>query len=327
MSKRIDTKTGKPIPADSHYFNTVTGEKLEAELVLEPPNVKPVVYQPKFEFIFKNLFNKKKGEDTTSEGNSLIESTKKVNPNMVSILALVITFGSIGFIALYFYINFIKTPTSYSTASVNNEVEIKSTTLDLSLTYATSSLNNEQLISIVPSDAFFYAEVNDLNAFLNQHVKPENFDLAQITKAQNLLKTNFSIFATTINDKVVWNFVFLPKDIGVATEAITTLNHPLWKPFIVSDVLLLTTNPEIYDTVNNVKKNITPNLSKNPDFNRANANLEKTGQAAIYFVKQDASRSLVSSVLTANLDADLLGHLKKILDTRLYELVITRGVL
>lgn len=327
MSNRIDTKTGKSIPADSHFFNTATGEKLSSEYVIEPPNVKPVVYQPKLESIFKNLFNKKPIEMKPVDVGVSSESQKKVNPNMVSILALVITFGSIGFIGLYLYINFIKTPVIYGTIPVTSNQENKSTSVDLSLTYASSSFNNTQLISVVPDDAFFYAEVNDLNAFLIQHVKAGTFDAAQITKAQNLLKPNFSIFGTTINDDIVWNFVFLPKDIGVVTEAITTFNHPVWKPYIVSDVLVITNNPNVINTLSNVKRNITQNLAQNSEFNRANSHLEKTGQAAIYFVKQDASRSLFSTVLTKDLHEDLLDNIKQVLDTRLYELVITRGVL
>lgn len=319
MPSRFVKNSATAIPEDSYYFNTATGEALEADVVVNPPDINPVTFEVQYESLFENLFKKKKQPE--KEQLHLPVANKDVS-KMISILAIVVTVGSFGFIFLYSYVNFIRPVVKDLTPPTPQQLAVNEKTVDIDTGLATGEFAEQLLVKSVPKDVTFYAELNDLNSFLDNYVTEDNFDVGIISKAKNLLKQDFAIFYMQLDSKPTWGFVLLPKDIGVVTEVVPSITHPEWTASLVSDVLILSNNTQVFQEISDVKKGVALNLTHNPEYARAKGSLRNDGEAMVIFFDEDSAPKLQHIVTTKNISPKLAAIIKSVLNTNLTELVI-----
>ena len=321
MPKRIDHKTKNRIPDDSYYFNTDTGEALPAEHVIAPPVLKQVVQEPVYESLFQNPFKKKKEK---KHEDPELQFPKKDNSKMISIFSVIIIIGSLGFMGLYLYVNLFNKPVSVVETVTQSPVKLL-TTVEIENKLGTGSLTTPQLASSVPENVYLYVESPDMSGFLRYYVKQENISSEFQNRANNLLKQNFAVFAWDTGSGIAWSFIFLPKDIGVTTEAAAAFSHPEWKALIVSDVLVVSNNSNVFQAVGDVKKNLAPSVAQNAEYVRSKTKLGNTGEALIIFVNKTSGPRLLESITSANLSPELVEIIMAVLDTKLNELIIKKN--
>ena len=280
MPKRICPKCHNPLGSFDHYFCSFCANTLDGAQVL-PVNVTRVV-QYTAPTNARTVLLKKAVEQVHEKITPLL--TKRNIFLSVSAVVLVVLAG-----AGAFYLSRLekknvsvpKEPATQVAAPVQLDQRAKK-----------GMFGVDTIMENVPKDAVVLIEGFDYEWLSKLYLEDGAYKEEYLSIFNELFGDHFVLFATQKEEEWHWTAVFIPKDLGLLTGRLESLNVPQAKFKLVGDRFIVSTDEDIFQRVEESRNKTELNLALTPQFVTAKTKLAREGNLMVIFFSDDAKTAL-----------------------------------
>jgi len=159
--------------------------------------------------------------------------------------------------------------------------------LRLNLPLSSGQFGYGQLPEYVPGDVDVYVEVRDLDLFIQDYAAKDVLDSDLLNVADNVLEDYFAVFGVGTSGPTKWTYIFTPKDTEIVRALIKDFEDEYWDLEMVSDKVILSTDEEVFQKIEDVRRGAIMNLTLNPLYVKETAKLPKIGKILVVYMTDD----------------------------------------
>jgi len=287
MSNRVCPKCKSELGSYDNHYCSSCGEKLPQDLVQPPSMIKKRVYTSKI-------------VDTKGELAKKLVKTITGKTFLLSVVLLTVILLAAIWIASSGIVEVLKIKIREQNVSLNNVVTTTkdvstetNVTTDWSLTNIT--FGDRGFSNYIPHNVSLYVEFGSLEGALSI-VSFVNFNKDLASKAGILLEKEFATFSYRQDEEIVWGYLFLPKDKELVQNVISNIEHGYWSLKIVEEVLVVTSNKEVFDKVESIVNKTEKSLSQNSVFVEKVSGINSIGGIQVIYM-DDQVKDIVRNSL------------------------------